>query len=175
MELLREKNVFGEDFVRRHTLCIVRNRCFRETTTASTSFRYKKFHLHRMELLQGTVLDIAGTPLDSLNDTRLYYNTITTLGFDRSGNRMALKKYRTNHFHLVFKLTSTKEGIKRLILFAKMIRAGIILKLSFSKALQEAVDIVLIGKQFSQFFIDNSIFLSKKVIVQQWILSRLPV
>ena len=149
-------NVFGTEPVRHHTLCMVRNRYFRGTTTALTPFGYEKFDLHKVELLRGKGLPFAGTPLDTPNDTRLYYNTVTALGFERSGNRITLEDCQANHFHLVFDPTSTTEARKSLALFSKLTRAGITLKMFFSKALPEAVQLILIGERFSQTFIDNS-------------------
>ena len=156
-----KENVFGTEPVRRLTLCMVRNRYFRGTTTASTPFRYEKFDLHKVELLRGNGLPIAGTPLDTTNDTRLYYNTISALGFERGGNGITLEDYQSNHFYLVFDLTSTREASKSLTLFPELTGAGITLKLSFSKALPEAAELFSIGERFSQIFIDNARNISK--------------
>ena len=140
---------------------MVRNRFFRGTTTASTPFSYEKFDLQRVELLRGNGLPIAGTPLDTSNDTRLFYKTITALGFERVGNGITLEDYQDNHFYLVFDLTSTREANKSLTLFPELTAAGITLKLSFSKALPEAIELFLNGERFSQIFIDNFLNISK--------------
>ena len=142
-------------------MCMVRNRFFRGTTTASTPFSSEKFDLRKIELLRGNGLPIAGTPLDTSNDTRLFYNTFTALGFERGGNGITLEDYQDNHFYLVFDLTSTREASKSLTFFPELTGAGKTLKLSFSKALPEAVELFLIGERFSQFFIDNSRNISK--------------
>ena len=96
---------------------MVRNRFFRGTTTASTRFSYKKFDLQKVKSLRGNGLPIAGTPLDTSNDTRLFYNTISALGFERGGNGITLEDYQDNHFYLVFDLSSTREASKSLTLF----------------------------------------------------------
>ena len=95
---------------------MVRNLCFRGTTTAPLPIRYEKFDLHKVELLRGYGLPILGTPLQTSNDLRLYYNTITALGFERGGNGITLEEYRANHFDLVFDLTATREASKSLTL-----------------------------------------------------------
>ena len=110
-------NVFGTEPVRRRTLCMVRNRYFRGTTNASTPFGYKNFDLNKVELLRGNSLPFAGTPLDTQNDTRLYYNTVAALGFERSGNKITLEDCQANHFYLMFDLTSTTEACKSLAPF----------------------------------------------------------
>ena len=100
-----KENIFGTEPIRRLTLCMVRNRFFRGTTLASTSFRYEKFSLQKVELQRGNGLPIAGTPLDTTNNSRLYYNVyynpiqdciktpLTALGFERSGNGITLDEY----------------------------------------------------------------------------------
>ena len=156
-----KENIFGTEPIRRLTMCMVRNRFFRGTTTASTPFSYEKFDLQKVELLRGNGLPIAGTPLDLSNDTRLFYNTITALEFERGGNGNTLEDYQDNHFYLVFALTSTGEASKSLTHFPELTGAGITLKLSFSKDLPEAVELFLIGERFNQIFIDNSRNISK--------------
>ena len=100
--------------------------------------------------MRGNGLPIAGTPLDTSNDTRLFYNTITALGFERGGNGITLEDYQENNFYLVFYLTSTTEANKSLTFFPELTGAGITFKLSFSKALPEAVELFFIGERFSQ-------------------------
>ena len=156
-----KENIFGTEPIRRLTLCMVRNRFFRGATTASTPFRYEKFDLQRVELQRGNGLPIAGTPLDTGSNARLYYNTISALGFERNGNGITLDDYEENHFYLVFDLTSTREASKSLTLFPELTGAGLTLKLTFSKALPEAVELFLIGERFSQIFIDSSRNISK--------------
>ena len=60
-----KENIFGTEPIPRLTMCMVRNRFFRGTTTASTPFSYEKFDLQKVELLRGNGLPIAGTPLDT--------------------------------------------------------------------------------------------------------------
>ena len=157
-----KENIFDTEHIRRLTMCMVRNRLFSGTTTASTPFSYEKFDLQKVKLLRGNGLPKGGTPLDTSNDTRLFYNTITALGFERGGNDITLEDYQDNHFYLVFDLTSSIEASKSLIFFPDLTRAGITLKLSFSKALSETTELFLIGKRFSQFFFDNSRNISMK-------------
>ena len=88
-----KENIFGTEPIRHLTVCMVRNRFFLGTTTASTPFSYEKFDLQKVELLRGNGLPIAGTPLDASNDTRLFYNTIPALGFERGGNGITFEDY----------------------------------------------------------------------------------
>ena len=156
-----KENIFGTEPIRRLTLCMVRNRFFRGTTTASTPFSYEKFNLQRVKLLRGNGLPMAVTPFDTSIDKRLFYNTITALGFERGGNGIALEDYQDNHFYLAFDITSIREACTSLTLFPELAGAGITFKLSFSKALPEAVELFLIGERFSQICIDSSRNFSK--------------
>ena len=115
-----KENIFGTEPIPRLTLCMVRNRVFRGTTLASTPFRYETFSLQKVELQRGNGLPISGTPLDTINNSRLYYNVITALRFKRSGNGITLDEFEDNHFFLVFVLTSTREASKSLTLFPEL-------------------------------------------------------
>ena len=79
-----KENISGTDHIRRLTLCMVQNRFFSGTALASTPFHYEKFSLQKVELQRGNGLPIPGTPLDTTNNSRLYYNVITALGFERN-------------------------------------------------------------------------------------------
>ena len=81
-----KENIFGTEPVRRLTLCMVRNRIFRGSTCESTPFQYKKLQLSKIEIQRGNGVPIAGTPIDTTKNTRLFYNTICALGFTTGGN-----------------------------------------------------------------------------------------
>ena len=102
--------------------------------------------------------ETAGTPLDTPNDKRLlqFHNSFE---FERGGNGDFLEDCQDNHFELVFVLTSTREASKSLTLFPELTEVGIALKLSFTDALPEAVEIFLSGERFSQ----NSIEISRNI------------
>ena len=117
--------------------------------TASTAFSYEKFHLQKVEILRGNGLPIAWTPLDTSNGTRLFYNTITALGFELGCNGITLEDYRDNHFYVVFDLTSTRKAGKSFTIFTEMTAERITLRLSFCKALPKAVGFFLIAERFS--------------------------
>ena len=142
------KKSFGTQLIRRLTMCMVWNRFFLGTTTALTPSSYEKLHLQKTKLLRTNGLPIAGTPLDTSNATRLFYNTITALGFELGGNGIILDDYQDKHFYLVFNLTSTREASKSLTPFPELTGARITLKLSSSKALPEPVEKFIYGERF---------------------------
>jgi len=160
-----KENIFGTEPIRRLTMCMVRNSHFRGTTIASTPFSYGTFGLQKVEIQRGNGVPIAGTPMDTGNGTRLYYNTISALGFNRSGNGILMQDFEDNHFILVFDLTSTREASKSFTLFPELTGAGITLKLAFDAALTTAIELFLIGERFSQIYIDSHRNISKNSII----------
>ena len=160
-----KENVFGTEPIRRLTLCMVKNSLFRSTPLNHSPFPYQKFGVQRVEIQRGNGVPLTGTPLDRSNNVRLYYNTITALGFTKSGNGIRLEDFEDNHFILVFDLTSTEEASKNLTLFPELTGSSLTLKLYFSKALDDAVELFLIGERFSQVFIDSARNISKNTLI----------
>ena len=103
--------------------------------------------------------------MDTGNGTRLYYNTISALGFNRSGNGILMQDLEDNHFILVFDLTSTREASKSFTLFSELTGTGITLKIAFDAALTTAVELFLIGERFSQIHIDSHRNIAKNSII----------
>ena len=150
-----KENIFGTEPIRRLTLCMVRNKFFRGSTIECTPFRYKKFNLSKVEIQRGNGVPIAGTPIRTTNCTRLFYNTICALGFATGGNGIGMADFEDDHFFLVFDLTSSREASKTLTLFPELTGGGLTLKLDFSEALTDPVELFLVGERFSQVFIDS--------------------
>ena len=137
------------------TLCMVKNSLFRSTALNYSPFSYQKFNLQRVEVQRGNGVPLAGTPIDTSNNVRLHYNTFTALGFNKNGNGIKLEDFEDNHFFLVFDLTSMDEASRNLTLFPELTGSSLTLKLYFSTALEDAIELFLIGELFSQVFIDS--------------------
>ena len=151
-----KENIFGIEPIRRLTLCIVKNSLFRSTPLNESPFSYQKFNLQRVELQRGNGVPLAGTPLDTTNNVRLYYNTITALGFTQKSNGISLEDYTDDHFFLVFELTSTQEASNAFTLFPGLTGSSLTLKIYIEKTLDNAIELFLIGEPFSQVFIDSA-------------------
>ena len=134
---------------------MVKNSLFRSTPLNHSPFSYQNFGVQRVEIQRGNGVPLAGTLLDTSNNVRFYYNTITGLGFAKSGNGMKFEDFDENHFFLAFDLTSTEEASKSLTLFPELTGSSVTLKLYFSEALDDAVELFPIGERFSQVFIDS--------------------
>ena len=160
-----KENNFGTEPVRRLTVCMVRNKFFRGSTFENTPFQYQKFQLSKIEIQRGNGVPIAGTPIDTTKNTRLFYNTICALGFTRGGKGIEITDFEENHYFLVFDLTPSREAGKSLTLFPELTGAGITLKLHFSEALTKPVELFLVGERFSQVFIDATRNISKNSLI----------
>ena len=151
-----KENIFGTEPIRRLTLCMVKYSLFRSIPLNETPFSYQMFNLQQVEIQRGNGVPLAGTPLDTTNNVSLYYNTITALGFKEKSNGIKLEDYEDNHFFLVFYLTSTEEASKNFTLFPELTGSSLTLKLYFEKALDDAIELFLIGERFSQVTIDSA-------------------
>ena len=109
-----KENIFGTEPIRRLTLCMVKNSLFRSTPLNETPFSYQKFNLQRVEIQRGNGVPLAGTPLDTTNNVRLYYNTITALGFKEKSNGIKLEKPNRKLLASVAKKTAVKTMSKNL-------------------------------------------------------------
>ena len=147
-----KESIFGTEPIRRLTLCMVANDKFRGSKDTNP-FLYHKYDTKRIEIIRGNGLPIAGTPVDTENNARIYHNSLTALGLENGGNKISLKDF-ANNFIVTFDLTSSQEASKNLTLFPEFTGSPITLKLFFSEALPEAVELFLIGERFSQVFID---------------------
>lgn len=148
------EGVFGDEPIRRLSVCMVKNKDFRGEIT-SNPYHYQKFGLARIEVTRADGIPIGGTPLDvDQKDTRAFYNTMTSLGFTNNcGNALKLSNYR-NFYLLVFDLTSTREASKSLVLYPELTGASLTVKMFFEKALAEPIEVFFQGERFSQVYID---------------------
>ena len=152
-------SIFGTEPIIRLTLCMVANDKFRGSMDTNP-FLYHKYDMKRIKIIRGNGFPIAGTPVDTENNVRIYHNSLTALGFKNGGNKISLKDF-ANNFIVIFDLTSSQEASKNVTLFPELTGASITLKLFFSEALPEAVELFLIGERFSQVFIDAKRNISK--------------
>ena len=114
---------------------MVRKKFLPGSTFENTPFQYQKFQLSKIENQRGKGVPIAGTPIDTTKNTRLFYNTMCALGFTRGGNGIEITGIQESHYLLVFNVTSSREAGKSLTLFPELTSAGNTLKLHFSEAL----------------------------------------
>ena len=75
-------------------------------------FLYDKYDLKRIEIKRGNGLPIAGTPIDTESNVRIYHNSLSALGFKNDGNKISLEDF-VNKFIVTFELTSSQEASKK--------------------------------------------------------------
>ena len=109
------ETIFGSEPYRRITMCIIANAWFRGTL-ASEPFQYIIFGLTISKISHGSRLPIAWTPVDARNNSRLYHNTLTALGFKNSCNCIQFDDFDYNSV-LMFDLTSPQKASKWHTLF----------------------------------------------------------
>ena len=95
-----KEHIFGTEPIRRLTLCIVKNSLFRSTPLNHSPFSYQNFGVQRVEIQSGNGVPLAGTRVDTSNNVRPHYNTITA-GFTKRGNGVRLEDFEDNHFLLI--------------------------------------------------------------------------
>ena len=107
---------------------MVRNKFLRGSKIECTPFQYKSFQLSKIDIQRRNGVPIAGTPIDTTKNTRLFYNTICALGFTKGGNGIEMNDFEENHYFLVFDLTSSREAGKAFTLFPELTGAANTLK-----------------------------------------------
>ena len=78
-----------------------------------------------------------------------------------------MEEFEDNHFFLVCDLTSTEETSRNVTLFLELTDSSLTLKLYFSTALEDAIELFLIGERFSRLFIDSARNISKNNLVER--------
>ena len=88
-----KENLFGTEPILWLTFFMVKNSLFRSTLLNHSPFFYQKFGVQRVEIQRCNRVPLAGTLLDTSNNVRLYYNTITGHGFAKSGNGIKVEDF----------------------------------------------------------------------------------
>ena len=127
--------------------------------------RVKPFHFQIFNLNSITVYrngyPVAGTPLQTENDKKLYLNSLEALAFGQHGHGIPYNDY-ANHYILVFDLTSTQQASHD-YLYPELTNESISISLRFSAQLTNSVEVFLLGKRSSTIYIDSSRKVSKNI------------
>ena len=78
---------------------------------------------------------------------------------------MHMSDFEENHYIPVFDLTLSREAGKALTFIPELTGAGITLKLNFTEALTNPVELFLVGHRFSQIFNDAMHNISKNSLI----------
>ena len=95
-------------------------------------FHFRKFNLERI-FNYWNGLPAADSPINTTDDKRLYFNTMSDLAYIDNGHGIKLSEY-PNHFIMVFDLTSTQQASHDFI-HPELTNCSISIELKFSVAL----------------------------------------
>ena len=102
------EDIFSKEPVRRMIIAMATNQAYLGTN-CTNPFHYQKFNLSQIVVYRNGQ-PIAGTPVSTTFNHRIYFSTLEALDFlDKGGHGITLDNY-PNHFTLVFDLTSTQEA-----------------------------------------------------------------
>ena len=104
----RQEDVFAKEPVRRMIVAMSINEAYLGTNRTNP-FHYQKFGLNEI-IVYRNGLPIAGTPISTSDNKRIYYNTLEALDFVlNTSHGISLANY-DNHYIMAFDLTSTQEA-----------------------------------------------------------------
>ena len=157
----KQDDIFAREPIRRLAICLNTNKAFLRNNRQN-SFIFRKFDLEQIYIYRNG-LPVADSPISTSDDKRLYFNTITDLAYVDNGHGISLTDY-TNHFIMVFDLTSTQQTSHNFF-HPELTNSSISIELKFSAALPNNIEIFNIGKKASTIFVDSARRVSKKHIL----------
>ena len=104
----------------------------------------------------------AGTPMSTIDNKRLYYNSMSALAYVENGHGIPLSEF-SNHFIMVFDLTSTQEATHDFI-HPELTSSSISVELKFDTALTNNVEVFFLGEKSSTVYIDSARNVSKNIL-----------
>ena len=120
-------------------------------TNRTKPFHYQKFQLNEIIVYQNG-LPIAGTPVSTTDNKRIYYNTLEILDFVFGNSHgISLANYR-NHYINAFDLTSTQEASHDFI-HLELTNCTISVELKFEAPLGENVELLFNGERASTVYV----------------------
>lgn len=157
----KHENIFAREPIRRIMIAMNTNQAFLGSNRANP-FHYQKFGLQEIVIYRNG-LPVAGTPISTQDDRRLYYNTINALAFRKSTHSITLSDF-PNHYVMVFDLTSTQQATHDFI-HPELTNSSITVELTFEASLANNVEILFMGERTSTIFVDSDRSVSKNVMM----------
>ena len=120
-------------------------------TNRTNPFHYQKFQLKEI-LVYRNGLPIAGTPVSTTDNKRIYYNTLEALDFVfNNSHGISLANYH-NLYIMAFDLSSTPEASHDFI-HPELTNCTISEKLKFDSPLLENVELLFMGERASTVYV----------------------
>ena len=100
--------------------------------------------------------------MSTIDNKRLYYNSMSALAYVENGHGRPLSEF-SNHFIMVFDLTSTQEATHDFI-HPELTNLSISIELKFDTALTNNVEVFFLGEKSSTVYIDSARNVSKNIL-----------
>lgn len=156
-----QEDIFNREPIRRFAIAMNTNAAFLGSKTVNP-FHYQKFNLDNITVYRNGY-PVAGTPLLTENDKKLYLNSLEALAFQHHGHGVPYEDYM-NHYILVFDLTSTQQASHD-YLYPELTNCSISISLRFANELTDSVELFFLGEKSSTIYIDSSRRVSKNILM----------
>ena len=113
-------------------------------TNTVNPFSYQNFGLRENTVFQNGFAT-AGTPMSTVDNKRLYYNSMSALAYVENAHGITLSEF-SNHFIMVFDLTSTQEATHDFIHPELTNSSSISVELKFDTASTNNVEFFFLAK-----------------------------
>ena len=100
--------------------------------------------------------------MSTIDNKRLYYNSMSALAYVENNHGIPLSEF-SNHFIMVFDLTSTQEAT-HVFNYPELTNSSISVQLKFDTALTNNVEVFLLGEKSSTVYIDSASNVSKNIL-----------
>ena len=158
----KHEDTFTKEPIRRLIIALCAGDAFIGTNTVNP-FNYRKFGLRVPAItVFRNGFATAGTPMSTIDNKRLYYNSMSALAYVENGHGIPLSEF-SNHFIMVFDLTSTQEATHDFI-HPELTNSSISVELKFDTALTNNVEVFFLGKKSSTVYIDSARNVSKNIL-----------
>ena len=156
----KHEDIFTKEPIRRLIIALCAGDAFNGTNTVNP-FNYGKFGLREITVFRNGFAT-AGTPMSTIDNKRLYYNSMSALAYVENGHGIPLSEF-SNHFIMVFDLTSTQEATHDFI-HPELTNSSISVELKFDTALTNNVEVFFLGEKSSTVYIDSARNVSKNIL-----------
>ena len=158
----RQEDVFAKEPVRRMILAMSSNTAYLGTNRTNP-FHYQKFQLNEI-IVYRNGLPIAGTPVSTTDNKRIYYNTLEALDFVfNNSHGISLADYH-NHYNMAIDLTSTQEASHDFI-HPELTNCTISVELKFDAPLGENVELLFMGERASTVYVRSDRKIAKNTLM----------
>ena len=162
MQSWRQENFFAKEPVRLMILAMSSNTAYL-ATNRTNPFHYQNFQLNEI-IVYRNGLPLAGTPVSSADNKRIYYNTLEALDFVFTIiHGIILAKYH-NHYYMAFDVTSNQEASHEFI-HPELTNCTISVELKFHALLGENVELLFMGERASTVYVRSDRKIAKNTLM----------